>query len=207
VEARQLAVFADYASPICYLAEAGLTQLAEEGVDVERRAFEVRPAPAALVDPRSASFREEWDVRVRPLAERLGCEIRTPPRAVRTRKAHEAAAFARSRGMHGAMNAAIYRAYFVEGRDIGRIDVLVAIGEEVGFDPVELKVELDVDRWTEQVVADETEAARLGITTVPAYAVRSPIGALDTGGVVTGIREATWLRRWLADGTEMENGT
>ena len=206
MERRELVVFADYASPLCYLAEVGLAQLVEEGVEVERRAFEVRPAPAALPDLRAASIRDDWDRRVRPLAERLACDIRFPPRPVRTRKAHEAAAFARSRGRSGAMSAAIYRAYFVDGRDIGRIDVLVAIGVEVGLDPGELKVELDVDRWTEQVAADEAEAARLGVTAVPAYGVQAADGTLVADSMVTGFRDVAWLRRWLADGTRMENG-
>jgi predicted DsbA family dithiol-disulfide isomerase len=202
VEGRQLVVFSDYACPFGYLAEGALAQLGEEGVTIERRAFERWPAPAPLPDVRAPSWRADWDASVVPLARRLGREIEFPPRPVRTRKAHEATAFARSRARFGPMHAAIQRAYFVDGRDIGRIDVLVAIGGEVGLDPVELKVELDVDRWTAQIEAEEAEAARLGITAVPAYCLPARDGSLDPERVVTGVRDTAWLRRWLEVGTD-----
>jgi predicted DsbA family dithiol-disulfide isomerase len=207
VAESQLVVFADYACPFCYLAEVALAQLAADGCTIERRAFELRPPPAPLPDLRAPRYRAGWEAAVQPLADRLGLEMRFPPRPVRTRKAHEAAAFARSRDRLEAIHVAIHRAYFVEGRDIGRIDVLVAIGEEIGLDPVELKVELDVDRWTAQVAGDEAEAERLGITAVPAYC-RGRMGAPpDPAQVVTGVRDAPWLRAWLEAGTMgMEDG-
>ena len=203
----QLAVFADYACPFCYLAEVALAQLRADGYTIERRALELRPAPAPLPDLRAQRYRSGWEAAVQPLADRLGLEMRFPPRPVRTRKAHEAAAFARSRDRLDVMDVAIYRAYFVGGRDIGRIDVLVAIGEEVGLDPVELKVELDVDRWTGQVEQDEAEAERLGITAVPAYCRMRPGAPPDPAQVVTGVHDAAWLRAWLEAGTTgMEDG-
>lgn len=205
--ARQLIVYADYACPFCFLAEAALERLAGAGVAIERRAFELRPPPAPLPDLRQARYRVGWATSVEPLARKLGREIRFPARPVRTRKAHEAAAFARSRDRLEPMHAAIHRAYFVEGRDIGRIDVLVAIGGAVGLDPGELKVELDVDRWTERVEADEAAAARLGVRAVPAYVRAGHDGADERALVVTGVRDHDWLRGWLDDGTKAKDGT
>jgi predicted DsbA family dithiol-disulfide isomerase len=207
VTGSQLVVFADYACPFCYLAEVALAQLAADGCPIERRALELRPSPAPLPDLRAQRYRAGWEAAVQPLADRLGLEMRFPPRPVRTRKAHEAAAFARSRDRLEALHVAIYRGYFVEGRDIGRIDVLVAIGAEVGLDPVELKVELDVDRWTAQVEQDEAEAARLGITAVPAFCRVRPGAAPDAAQIVTGVRDTAWLCAWLEAGTtDMEDG-
>jgi predicted DsbA family dithiol-disulfide isomerase len=67
-----------------------------------------------------------------------------------------------------AMHASLYRAFFVDGADIGRIDVLVQIGEGVGLDPTGLKVALDIDQQTDRVLADQAEARARGIAAVPA---------------------------------------
>jgi predicted DsbA family dithiol-disulfide isomerase len=104
------------------------------------------------------------------------------------------------------MHAAIYHAYFLEGRDIGRIDVLVAIGTSVGLDATDLRVELDVDRWTERVEADEAEAAALGITGVPAFAREAERDGEQRLEVVLGVRDHAWLLRWVDAGSGLEGG-
>jgi predicted DsbA family dithiol-disulfide isomerase len=68
-----------------------------------------------------------------------------------------------------AMRDALFAAYFGAGRDIGRIDVLVEIGEGCGLDRTELKVTLDIDQHTEEIEREEEEAVRLGLQGVPAY--------------------------------------
>lgn len=199
-------VYADYVCPFCYLAEPSLARLRHEGVNIERRAFELRPAPHPLPDLRAPSYGQVWASAVQPLADQLGVAIRLPDHAVRTRKAHEAAAFARAHDRLEAMHAAIYHAYFLEGRDIGRIDVLVAIGTSVGLDATDLRVELDVDRWTERVEADEAEAAALGITGVPAFAREAERDGEQRLEVVLGVRDHAWLLRWVDAGSGLEGG-
>jgi predicted DsbA family dithiol-disulfide isomerase len=165
----EVVVYGDYSCPFSYMTEALLARLrSEEGVRIEHRAFELRPAPAPLLDPKGEGLVRHWDSTVLPLARELGVEIRMPPVQPRTRKAHEAAAHAREAGQFEAMHASLYRAFFVDGADIGRIDVLVQIGEGVGLDPTGLKVALDIDQQTDRVLADQAEARARGIAAVPA---------------------------------------
>src|SRR5690606_30030685 len=120
-----LVVYADYVCPYCYLAEAGVARLRRDGlVSVEGAAFELRPAGTPLPAADAEWMRNAWTRQVEPLARELGVEMSYPAVVTRTRKAHEAAAYARAEGRWEAMHAALYRAYWVEGRDIGRIDVL-----------------------------------------------------------------------------------
>ena len=189
-----MVTYQDYVCPFCYVAEAPLARLRAEGVVLDRRPFELRPPPAPLLDVRSPVMRAAWVRSVQPLAEQYGLEIREPLRSVRTRKAHEAAAYARSQGRLEEMHAALFRAHFVEGRDIGRIDVLAQIGGEVGLDAGDLKFALDADSWTAQVVADEREAESLGITAVPAFVRKS----VDGVQALFGVRDVETLRRWAA---------
>lgn len=181
VEAR-VAVYCDYVSPFCYMAEPALRRLREEaGVRVEHRAYELWPAPAELPDPRDAEQERGWAAIVEPLARELGMELRQPRFQPRTRKAHETAAYAREHGRFDEVHDALYRAYFVEGLDIGRIDVLAELGARCGLDGQDLRIALGVDRYTEQVLAEEAEALGRGVRGVPAYVVN--------GRLITGLRQ------------------
>lgn len=192
--------YQDYVCPFCYVAEAPLARVRAEGVVLDRRPFELRPAPEPLTDLRSPLLRHAWEHAVLPLAQRYGIEIREPARSVRTRKAHEAVAFAREHGLTEEMHAAIFRAHFVEGRDIGRIDVLAEIGGEVGLDASDLRFALNADRWTAQVEEDERAAAALGITAVPAFVRRTP----DGPQAMFGVRDHETLRRWALGESDRE---
>src|SRR5690606_6364602 len=172
----ELVVFADYTCPWCYLADVAVRRLRREGrIRVEGAAFELRPRGLPLADGDDGATGEEWDITIAPLAAGLGVEIVRPTFGTRTRKAHEAAAFARSVGRYDNMHEAIYDAWWRQGRDIGRIDVLVEIGTEAGLDPGALRVALDIDQWTARVEHDETLAKALGVQVVPAY-VRTGAG-------------------------------
>jgi predicted DsbA family dithiol-disulfide isomerase len=201
VRNRKLVVFADYACPFCYLAESEVARLrAERAVEIEGAALELRPAGTGLPSPQVGWMREAWQESVEPLAAELGVEMRYPSLTTRTRKAHEAAAFARERGSFDVMNEAIYRAYWRDGRDIGRIDVLVDIGAEAGLDPMDLRVELDIDKWAERVDRDAVWAALLGVTGVPAYLLYVP-GAegqpAESGQLRAGMQRYDELKAWV----------
>jgi predicted DsbA family dithiol-disulfide isomerase len=187
-----LEVWGDYTCPFCYLGEAALRRVEGSlGVPVERRSFELRPPGVPLPDLEGGYYRPAFERGVVPWAERLGVEVRWNGTASRTRKAHEAAAHARAVDAFEAMHHALYRAYWVEGRDIGRIDVLVDIGAAVGLDALDLRVALDVDARTEEVREAGTAAAAAGVRAVPAYRLGSAL--------LSGLHEPDTLRGWVAD--------
>lgn len=161
-----ITLFSDFTCPFSYVTEVGLRRVMGGGGAGEVRylALELYPAPGEPVAP---AEEEGWEEAVRPLAERLGIALRAPGFRPRTRKAHEAARFAEERGVGDAMREAIYRAYWAEERDIGRVDVLMEIVAPLGVDPVDLKIALDIDRYSESVVHDLRLAERLRVPGVP----------------------------------------
>lgn len=196
-----LVVYADYVCPFCYLAHLGVERLAADGiVQTENAPFELYPAGRALPSPDAEWMRSGWRRQVEPLAAELGVELRYPERVTRTRKAHEAAAYAASEGRGEEMHAAIYRAYWSDGRDIGRIDVLSAIGGEIGLDATSVRIALDVDQWTEQVERAEQAAAALRLAAVPAY-VLAPEADTErlaaAGAMRVGMMRYEELRAWV----------
>lgn len=155
--ATVVTLFSDFASGASYLAELQLWRRAE-GAALDLR---VRAGPDAGLDRAP----------VGPLIT-AGGELdldRTPP-VVPTGKAQEAALIARELGELGAerrMRLAIYRALWKDGEDISRIDVLQRLGEEVGLDPTDVRIGLDIDRHRDEVERDRKVAKALGIRRAP----------------------------------------
>ncbi len=173
-----VAIFADFSCPFSYVAEAALRQREERGeVAVRYQAYELSPAPVPLPSP---DVPGAWEGAIEPFAEPLGLKVRSRNFLPRTRKAHEAAHFARAKGAEPRLRQAIYSAYWAEGRDIGRIDTLVALGEAAGLSATEIKIALDIDLFADAVAAEAAAARRLGITETPTLVV-------GTG------ESATWL--------------
>lgn len=191
----EIIVFSDYVCPFCCLAEATLSRLRrEDRVEVAYRAFELRPAPLPLLDPGDEGLRRAWERVVEPLARELGVVMRLPRVQPRTRKAHEAVAFARDHGRFPAMHEALFRAFFAEGEDIGRIDVLVRLGGSVGLEPTALKVALDIDQYTERVLAEEIEAQERGVAGVPSFLIGEELRV--------GLQSYEALRALVVDATD-----
>jgi predicted DsbA family dithiol-disulfide isomerase len=200
VQEKRLVLFGDYVCPYSFFAEVGAVRLREEGtVQVEGAAFELRPAGTPLPAAETQWPDDTWTRTIEPLADGVGVVLKRPTLVVRTRKAHEAAAYARSEGRYAAMHAALYAAYWQEGRDIGRIDVLSEIGREVGLDASGLRVALDIDQQTARVEQDEAWAARLGLDAVPAWVMTND-GADGTGvaaGILVGLQRYEELKAWV----------
>jgi predicted DsbA family dithiol-disulfide isomerase len=146
-------------------------QLVESDPAVELiwRAFELRPEPVPMIDPNSEYLRRVWSDSVAPLAERLGVTMRFPPVKPRTRLAHEAAHWARAQGRFEDYHNEVFRAFFERGEDIANTDVLMALAHGLGLDSDLLGQALTNHDFAASVLADEDEAARMGLSGVPAF--------------------------------------
>ena len=86
-----------------------------------------------------------------------------------SRLAQELAKWADSQPGFEAIHAALYRAYFVDGRNIGDPEVLVDIAQSVGL-PADAAGEVLTKRtFKDAVDADWEHARRSGITGVPSF--------------------------------------
>ena len=110
-----------------------------------------------------------WGSSVYPLAERLNIRIKLPSLQPRSRRAHEAAHWAKHQGTFSEYNEALFRAFFERGEDISNVDVLSRLASDLGLDSNSLQQALDKDEYLESVLADEREARKLGISGVPAF--------------------------------------
>jgi predicted DsbA family dithiol-disulfide isomerase len=141
----------------------------DPNVELIWRAFELRPDPVPMIDPKSEYLQRVWSDSVAPLARRLGITMRFPPVKPRTRLAHEAAHWARAQSRFEDYHYEIFRAFFERGEDIGEVDVLIAIAQKLELDSDSLLKALTNRELAASVLADEHEAAFLGVSGVPAF--------------------------------------
>lgn len=62
--------------------------------------------------------------------------------------------------------AALFRAFFVDGADLGRLDVLAEVASEVGLDPHDV-AELTAEASLERIALAHEQAYAIGVTGVP----------------------------------------
>lgn len=88
-----------------------------------------------------------------------------------TINSHRLSRFAAERGYQTQAIAAIFAAYFHDGRDIGEIDVLADVAAAIGLDRDEAQAYLASDRDVETILAEDELARRLGVNGVPCFIV------------------------------------
>lgn len=154
-----------------------MRELGEKDPDVAIvwRAVELRPDPVPTLDPNGEYLHRVWGGSVYSLAENLGIDIKLPPVQPRSRRAHEAAHWARRHGKFRKYNDALFRAFFQRGENIGNIEVLVRLASDMGLDGNDLRAALDNGLYLENVLADEREAKKLGLNGVPAFVANRKI--------------------------------
>ncbi len=195
-----ITVFTDFTCPWSYVSEAILWRLPAERVELRFRARELFPGPD---EPPPPTFPPaEWAT-LEALADESGLILRPPTIRPGTRKAHEAARFARERGVEIDFRREVHALYWDRGADIARIDVLASAAAAVGLEAEELRIALDIDRYGLEVAADQSLGDRLRIPGTPAIF----LGVGATARVVLGAQPVGELRRMVneAIGTGPEN--
>ncbi|WP_225984835.1 DsbA family oxidoreductase [Noviherbaspirillum aerium] len=192
-----LDIWSDYVCPFCYLELPAIEAVQREygtRLAANWHAFELRPDPVPTLDPDGEYLHTTWNRSVYPMAAERGMALRLPPVQPRSRQAFEAVFFAREQGRFDAMHLALFRAFFEDGRDIGRTDVLAALAGDCGLDGDALLEALAQERYTAAVVDDESQARRLGITGVPLTLVRAAGAPLASAVPVHGAVPVETLR-------------
>jgi predicted DsbA family dithiol-disulfide isomerase len=159
----------------------------------------LRPDPVPALDPGGEYLSRVWRDSVYPLAKRLGVTMRLPPVQPRSRRAHEAAQWARSHGRFDEYNAALFRAFFERGEDISQPDVLLKLAKDLDLDADSLRDSLESREFEASVVADEREADELGLSGVPAMVA-------DRRVALTGVQSLAGLQELVNRARAMSTG-
>ena len=173
---------------------AGLAELAEKdpNVAIVWRAFELRPDPVPTLDPNGDYLHSEWGSPAIPWQNSWALDIKLPPVQPRSRRAHEAAHWARRHGKFREYNDALFRAFFQHGEDIGSTDVLTRLASDIGLQGDDWREALANNLYLENVLADEREAKKLGLRGVPAFIANRKIA-------LSGVQSLEALQKLVED--------
>nr|WP_294512440.1 DsbA family oxidoreductase [uncultured Rhodopila sp.] len=177
-------IVSDAICPWCYIGkrqlESALAILAAEGMtfSVHWNPFQLNPdmpkegrdrAAYRAAKFGSAEKSAELDQRITEAGAAVGLGFRTDliTRTPNTIDAHRLIWLAGEHGVQDAAMEAVFRAYFVEGRDIGDPAVLAACGAEAGLRDV--GVFLDGELAEEDMRAADQAARDAGVSGVPSF--------------------------------------
>ena len=109
--------------------------------------------------------------RLKQVADELGLPLGERKKTYNSRLAQELAKWAESEGKGDPFHEAVFRAYFVDGRNIGRVDELVALAKSLGLEGKKARSVLELRTFREAVDSDWLRSHALGITGVPTFVV------------------------------------
>ena len=208
----KITYWSDFACPYCYIGEARLKKAIAEiselkNVEVEMKAFQLDPtAEAHATGDTQNRFAKKYGISFADagkqisaisemgIAEGLDFKYATTL-FTNTMDAHRLTKLAQSKGdaqLTERVIEALFRAYFTDNKELADKTLLQKIGEDCGLDREEVADVLNSDRYRDEVLLDEREAARYGIHAVPFFVVGQYgiSGAQSVAGMKATIQKA-----------------
>jgi predicted DsbA family dithiol-disulfide isomerase len=146
-------------------------------IDLRWKAFPLHPETPEegltleeLFAGRSVDIEKAF-IRLKQVADEVGLPLGERKRTYHSRLAQELAKWAESEQKGDPFHEAVFRAYFVEGKNIGKVDELVLLAKGIGLPEKEAKSVLESRIFREEVDADWARSRALGITGVPTFVI------------------------------------
>jgi predicted DsbA family dithiol-disulfide isomerase len=166
----------DFICPWCWVGLLQAKRLKEEfGAEIEWRGYELfpealawpTPAPAAETPANKPATPSRFDFLLH--ADGLEMPTSVRPQRMRTHNAHEALEYAKTEGKADEFAEALYRAYWEDGREINRPDVLHELARNILSDPDEMLRAVNEKRYAANIVGFDDDAYASGVYNVPTF--------------------------------------
>jgi len=146
-------------------------------IEIQWRAFPLHPDTpeegltlAELFAGRGVDIEKKL-LQLKKVADELGLPWGERKKTYNSRRAQELAKWAESKGKGDEWHDAVFRAYFVEGKNIAKIEELAGLTKSVGLSPDEARIGLQSRSFREAVDADWVRSYQMGITAVPTFVI------------------------------------
>ena len=118
-------------------------------------------------------------LRLKKVADELGLPLGERKKTYNSRLAQELAKWAESKSRGDEFHDAVFRAYFVEGKNIGKRAELVALATSIGLPAEEAETILHSRSFRDAVDSDWAKSHQMGITSVPTFVIdeQTAVGA------------------------------
>ena len=207
-EAIKVDIWSDVQCPWCYIGkrkfEAGAA-LFDGNVEVEYHSFELAPDTPVDFDGSPVDYLsqrkglpvaevEQMLERVTGIAESVGLHYDYDSvHQTNTVISHELLHYAKAHGRQLDMKERLLKAYFVDGRHVGRIADLADLAAEIGLDRDDVIRALTAHDFLSDVKADVAQANAYGIQGVPFFVIDGKYGisgAQDPDTFAQALRQA-----------------
>ncbi|TRW99154.1 DsbA family oxidoreductase [Paracoccus sp. M683] len=185
-------IWSDIACPWCYIGkrrlEAALDRFDGAPVQITWHGFELNPDAPAEYPGTQADYLakhlgaspqqvQQMSAQVTSLAAREGLDYDLDAvQITNTGKAHELIHFAQTQGKGAEMKERLLKAYFTDGRHVGRIDDLADLAAEIGLDRAAARQALESGDFAKDVADDKAQARAFGIQGVPFFVMGGKYG-------------------------------
>jgi len=192
-------VISDVICPWCYIGkrrlEAAIRAMPEHAVRVRWHPYQLNPTmPAEGMDRRAYRTRKfgSWErsleldaqMTVAANAEGLPFALEKIARTPNTFAAHRVLWLADQVGVQDGVMEELFKAYFVDGKNIGERAVLLDAAEAGGLNRERVETMLHGDEGVDEVKVEEAKARKRGVEGVPFFIVNDTVtvsGAQPTG--------------------------
>ncbi|WP_343687077.1 DsbA family oxidoreductase [Chryseobacterium gleum] len=182
----KIEIWSDVMCPFCYIGknnfEQALSKLPfKDEVEVEWKSFQLDPT----LDPNKTQdtlqyFREKKGVAEAQATQMLGQVTQMGKGAgidfnfgqtliTNTFSAHKLLHLAKKHNKSNEMEEALFIAHFIDGKNVGDTEVLIALAESLGLDKDEAREAVTTDQLDHEVNQDIQEARNNGISGVPFF--------------------------------------
>ncbi|USQ76251.1 DsbA family oxidoreductase [Ornithinimicrobium cryptoxanthini] len=195
-------IWSDIACPWCYIGKRKFERAVEEfsadgrEVEVEYHSFELAPDTPVDFEGSEVDFLvahkgmpaeqvEQMLSQVSSIASSVGLDYDFESmQHTNTVRAHQVLHLAKGKGLQVELKERLLKAYFEQGRHVGRAEELADLAAEVGLDRDEVLSALESEEFLPDVRADIAQARNYGISGVPFFVLDRKFG-------VSGAQETT----------------
>ncbi len=189
----KIEIWSDVACPFCYIGkrrlEEALSQFEHKSeVEIEWKSYLLNPEQKSNTGQLLYEYLSEakgWTMeytmqvnqQVVEMAEEVGLHYNMDKAVVaNTSEAHRLIQHAKSLGKGDAMEEALFKAYFVDGRNLANQEELSQIATECGIDEATAKAALNNLDYAEAVQRDIYEGVQIGVRGVPFFVFDNKYG-------------------------------
>ncbi|MCZ6469029.1 MAG: DsbA family protein [Candidatus Dadabacteria bacterium] len=164
-------VYYDYICPFCYLGTKRILGLSKEfNLTIDWKGIEIHPEFPPQGKKRTRTLKSKsFAETIREMAKEDNIEIKLPGYATNSRLSLEASEFAKIKGKFLEFHIGVYEAYFLEGRNIGDIEIVLDIGDKAGLHRSDLVECLNKRTMFDNIEANKKEAEDNIILGVPTF--------------------------------------
>lgn len=210
-------IWSDIACPWCYIGKRKFERAAEEfsadgrEVEVEFHSFELAPDTPVDFEGSEVDFLVAYKGMPADQVEQMLSQVGSIASSVglnydfdamqhtNTVRAHQVLHLAKSKGLQAEFKERLLKAYFEQGRHVGRAEDLADLAVEVGLDRDEVLAALESEEFLPDVRADIAQARAYGISGVPFFVLDGKYGVSGAQEPETFVQALT--QAWDEQGT------